>query len=130
MDFRHAGSGPTTTRRATTWTSATVRRSWDRHRVEPLTGYRHVLAVQWWIAPAHTDTRTGPATSYFFTEGPDNLLAYCEAILSPGVDPTSYYAAQICGKRIGRLRWNCMEKTSRRHSGSWRPLWSACSGEH
>lgn len=28
-----------------------VWRSWDRHRVGPLTGHRHVLAVQWWIAP-------------------------------------------------------------------------------
>ena len=55
----------------------TVWKSWDRHRVQPLTGHRHVLAVQWWIAPAHTSKTSGPAPSYYFTEGKgDTLLPY------------------------------------------------------
>ena len=41
----------------------------DGAGVEPMTGHRHVLVAQWWIAPAHTDTRTGPAPAMYFTEG-------------------------------------------------------------
>eukprot|EP00937_MAST-01D_sp_MAST-1D-sp2_P004052 g4052.t1 len=80
----------------------TVWKSWDRHRVEPLVGHRHVLVVQWWTAPAHTSKRTGPGRADYFTEGGELLLPYCRGI-SDRVDPTSYYAAQICGLDIQRL---------------------------
>eukprot|EP00310_Coccolithus_braarudii_P011061 CAMPEP_0183364642 /NCGR_PEP_ID=MMETSP0164_2-20130417/81151_1 /TAXON_ID=221442 /ORGANISM="Coccolithus pelagicus ssp braarudi, Strain PLY182g" /LENGTH=424 /DNA_ID=CAMNT_0025539981 /DNA_START=55 /DNA_END=1329 /DNA_ORIENTATION=+ len=78
----------------------TVWRSWDRHRVAPMSGHRHVFVVQFWLAPAHVDIRHGPAPALYFTESTDMLLPYCDAITSELVDPDSFYATHICGKYI------------------------------
>lgn len=77
-------------------------KSWDRHRVAPLVGHRHVLVVQWWIAPPHTSLKHGPASSEFFSDGPELLLPYCDAI-SNTIDPGSFFAPEICGKKIREL---------------------------
>ena len=80
-------------------------KSWDRHRVDVVTsGHRHVLVCQWWLAPAHTSLLSGPASAHYFQDGPDLLLPYCEAITT--VDPKSFHAQRICGKKIAALAMN------------------------